>query len=565
MHQPYTIEQHRHTMAHILAQALLRLYPDAKLGIGPVVDNGFYYEVDVENKITENDLKKIENEMISIAKENLPVTQINVSKDEAYNLLLHQGQIYKTEILEEIQANEVSLFKTGEEFFDLCSGPHVARTGHVGFFKLTKIEEGYWKGKPSRPIMQKIFGIGFIKKDQLEKYFEAQQILKQKDHRILGPKLGYYQIFQNANIELPIWLPKGKIVRNIIVDKLREEKSQQGFDEIETTCLIPVSPEFISLGSENIQFGEIKNNQERYILRIETTPLHYQFYKLKTRSYRELPIRVYETGYLFRNEYNNELYGLKKNKIFTADSNNIFCTEEQLFEELIFIYNLTTKILTKFGLKDYIIQLSTNSENTDKRFKWADNVLRKVVESLKLSIIEIDDKYTENGPKIELFVKDIFGKEWQISSIQLDIFSTIKHNLSYITSTGTKKEVVVIHVTFIGSLERFISLLIEHTEGNLPIWLSPIQARVLPISKKYNSYTDSIVEKLTISGYRIDSDKKDETLQARIKIAEDEKIPYMLIVGSKEEDNNSISVRPREKPELGLLKLEEFINLLKEN
>jgi threonyl-tRNA synthetase len=552
-------------MAHILAQAILRIYPNAKLGIGPVVEDGFYYEVDIVKEITEKDFPRIEEEMWSIVKSNYPITQILINKDEAYNLLLHQGQIYKTEILGEIQAEEVSLYKTGDEFIDLCSGPHLPSTANVGFFKLTKIEEGNWRNMPSRPVMKKIYGVGFLSKKDLLNYLEKQEKLKESDHRKLGQEIGFYTIHNNTGLGMPLWLPKGAKLRNIIFDYLKFEKEKAGYSEVFTPTLIPGSSDLLNTTSESINkltFPELIEQENKFILRTEKTPMHYQVFKFKNRSYRELPFRIYEHGYLFRNESEHELHGLTKTRIFTGETNHIFCTEEQLFQEILTSFQLASKILSKFGLSDYKIQLSIDSDNNNKRFTWSVNVMLKVIETLKLTTRQIEDKSTENGPKLELFVKDLFGKEWQISSIQLDIFSTLKQKLHYINKKGKRNEVIVIRSTFIGSVERLIGLILEKTLGNLPLWLSPEQVRVLPISQKYRAYAENIQFKLQKYGFRVGIDPNDETLQYRIKESQQDRIPYMVIVGSKEESSGSISIRPREGQDLGLMKLDDFTNLL---
>lgn len=563
------LETHRHSMAHILAQAILRLYPNARLGIGPVVENGFYYEVESETKITEDDFHRIEDEMFSIVNAQYPFTQLYVSKEDAFNLLLHQGQIYKTEILEEIQSDQVSIYKTGEEFMDLCSGPHVSHTGVAGFFKLTKIEEGNWRNIPSRPKMQKIYGVGFASKKDLLNYLEEKERLKEIDHRKLGQKLGFYKINDSTGLGLPLWLPKGASLRKTILNYLVQEKEKAEYTEVYSPSIIPSNPSLLNIIPEDLMstsFPEIKeSSNNKFMLRVDQTPHHYQIFKAKTRSYRDLPFRIFEHGYVFRNELDNELYGLSKSKVFTAETNHIFCSEDQLFYELLATFQLATKILNKFGFSDYKIQLSTDSSNTDKRFQWCNQVLIKVIDTLKLVSRQVEDKSTQNGPKIEIFVKDLFDKEWQISSIQLDIFSTIKQSIKFIDKDGQSKEVIVVRSTFIGSTERIIGLLLEQTEGNLPLWMTPQQVRILPISRKYNIYAESIRDQLLSTGLKVGIDKNDETLQLRIKIAQEEKIPYMIIVGSKEESSRSISVRPREGQDLGLMKIEEFMEIIEKD
>ncbi len=565
--QTYPIETYRHSQAHILAQALIRLYPDAKLGIGPVVENGFYYEIETEEDLTEEDFPRIEEEMWSIMKADYPITQLIISKDETYNLLLHQGQIYKTEILEEIEDDEISIFKTGEEFLDLCSGPHVASTAEAGVFKLTKIEEGFWRNQPHRPKMKKIYGVGFAQKKDLLNYLEQLEYLKEIDHRKLGQKLGFYQLSNDYELGVPIWLPLGNTLRQTITSILNEEKKKSGFQEVHTPHILPLNKETLGLTSEELKdklFPEIKHKDQKLSLRADTTPTHYKIYKSKTRSYRELPLKISETDYVYRDESEHELHGLAKTKAFTLDSNHIFCSEETVFQEILAAYQMATKILKRLGFNDYRVQLATDSENQDQRFTWAYGILSRAIESLKIVSRQIEDKTTEYGPKIEIMVKDLFGKEWQISSIQLDIFSTISSGLTYVNSDGGQEEVVVLRTTFIGSLERIIGLLIEKTGGNLPLALAPEQTRILPVSKRYSIYAEKIKDALSDTGLKVTIDNDDETLQSRIKTAQEDKIPYMLIVGSKEESSGSVSVRPREGQDLGLLRLEEFIDLVKQ-
>lgn len=559
------VERNRHSMAHILAQALLRIYPDGKLGIGPVVKESFYYEIETDSEITEEDFGRIEQEMWSIVKANYPINQIIVTKEEALGILLHQGQIYKTEILNEIESNEVSLYKTGDEFIDLCSGPHVASTSHVGFFKLMSIEKGHWRGQTNRPVMQKIYGVGFMSREELNNYLNQQQQLKESTHKKIGPKLGYFLLDSSDGNVFPLWLSKGKELKRIIENMLLETKRKFGFTDVETPTLIePVSQNLEVIDPEIRKqiMQSISINETTYIPRPDMTPAHYQIFKSKMRGYSELPIRLSEIGQIFRKELDNENVGITRTPIYTGEQITVFSTEEDLFNELLNIFQLATKFLNKLGFDDLKIQLSTDTTKDDKRFIWADGVLRKLIEYTKVVSRQLDDNITSNGPKLEIFIKDVFGKEWQISSIQLDIFSTIKHGLKYIDSHGDATEVVTIHATVIGSFERIIALLLEKYNGELPIFLSPEQIRVLPISRRYNYYAETVKDTLIAKGFRVGIDTGNETLQNKIRSAEESEVPFMLITGSKEESSKSVSVRPREGQDIGLMKISEFIEYI---
>lgn len=559
------LEKNRHSMAHILAQSLLRLYPNAKLGIGPVVENGFYYEIESEREIRETDFPRIEREMNSIVKENYPITQIFLSKEDAYNLLLHQGQIYKTEILNEIDAEEVSLYKTGEEFIDLCSGPHIPSTGSAGYFKLIKIEDGHWLNKEDRPVMQRIYGVGFTTKLDLIKYLTNQEQLKELDHKRVGPKLELFDLNLKSSIGMPVWLPKGKSMKNAIMNYVDFEKVKAGYQQVQTPNLIP-SNTFISAPIpshlKNKLLNPVRINGLKFYLRNDVTGSHYHIYREKSRSYRELPFKISEFAEIFRNEDDSLVNGLLRSKTFTMDANDVFCSEDQVLYEIINAYQLATKILAKLGFRDYKVQLSTDTNNQDKRYLWAEHVMTKVIESLKLVSRKSDDAEAEFGPRLEIYVKDVFGKEWKISSIQLDIFSTVKNNLHFVNTHNSLSETIVLHTSFIGSIERMCALLIERFAGKMPLWLAPEQIRVLPISKRYNVYSEIVLDRLRSHGWRCTIDKSDETLQSRIKKAQSMLIPYMVILGSKEEASQSISVRPREGQDIGLMKIDEFMEML---
>lgn len=568
------IEKIRHSFAHVLAHAVLRLFPDAKLGIGPAVENGFYYDFELPRKLTPEDLPKIEKEMQKLISEELPIQQIIVSRDEAMDMLHQKGQIYKTELLNEIPDEEVSFYKTGDEFVDMCRGPHIEHTGKLAVFKLMSIAGAYWRGDEKRPQMQRVYGVAFKTEGELEKYLENLKEMKKRDHRKLGKNLELFMIDETAGQGLVLWLPKGSLIRRIIENFEYEEQVKLGYSHVYTphianAKLYKKSGHLVHY--KDSMYSPMKIDDEEYYLRPMNCPHHIAIFASKIRSYRELPYRIAEFATVYRYEKSGELSGLSRVRGFTQDDGHIFCTPDQVKEAVEETLNLTIKLITSLGFNNYRVRLSLSDPKDKKKYidkprLWsrAEKQLKEILEEMEMPHSEEIGEAAFYGPKVDFMVKDALGREEQCGTVQLDFNLPDRFNLKYIDAHGKEKQPVMIHRAPIGSAERFFSRLIEHYGGAFPVWLSPIQARIIPISEKFLSYSKLTKENLEKIGLRIDIDERDETLQSKIRDAEIEKIPYMLIVGKKEKENRAVAVRPRSAPDLGMMKLEEFVTRIQE-
>jgi len=560
------IEIKRHSLAHILASAVKKLYPEAKFGIGPAVENGFYYDFG-NLKISDNDLQKIESEMRKLASQNLPFERKEVSKEEAQNLF--KDQPYKLELLKEL--NNISIYKSGD-FIDLCAGPHISSTKEINSdsFKLTKTAGAYWKGDEKNAMLTRIYGLAFENKKALADYLKLQQEAEKRDHRKLGAQLDLFMLDEEAGQGLPIWLPKGAFIRKIIENYLYNELISEGYNWLYTPHIgnlnLWKTSGHWNFYKENL-YSPIQIEEEQYLLKPMDCPFHLKAYKSKIRSYKELPIKYAEFGTVYRYERSGTLHGLTRVRGFTQDDAHLICTPEQMPKELEKLVRHGLKILKNFGFKEFNIYLSTRPEGsagTDEGWEKATNTLKQVLSKLKLKFQIDAGGGVFYGPKIDIKIKDSLGREWQCTTVQFDFNLPEKFKLRYVDKDGREKEPFMIHRALLGSFERFFGVLIEHYAGAFPLWLSPVQAWIMPISKAQNKFAKTVNQKLKENGLRVELKDENDTLGKKIREGQIQKIPYLLVIGEKEVKSNSVSVRDRKKGDLGKMKIIKFIAKAKE-
>ena len=562
------IETIRHSLAHIMALAIQDTFPNVKFGIGPAIENGFYYDFDLSEKMGEKDLEKIAKKMRKIIKIGIKFEKKIISKQAGNKLFAKQP--YKLQLIKEIPDKDITIYKTGD-FSDLCKGPHVESSQEINpdSFKLTKIAGAYWKGDEKNPMLTRIYGIAFETEKELEKYIRLQAEAEKRDHRVLGKKLEMFLIDEEVGAGLPIWLPKGAILKKIIENYLYKELSQQGYKWLSTPHIGNINlwkkSGHWDFYQENI-YSPIKIENEEFLLKPMNCPFHIKAYQSKIRSYKDLPIKFAELGTVYRYEKSGVLHGLTRVRGFTQDDAHVFCTPKQMATELTSILKYGLKILETFGFKDYKIYLSTRPEKfmgTSKMWQQATDALKYAFEKLNLKY-EIDPGGgVFYGPKIDIKIKDSLEREWQCSTFQIDFNLPKAFNVSYVDETGKKKEPIMIHRALLGSLERFIGVLLEHYSGDLPLWLSPVQIWTIPISEKHEKYAKEINVKLLENEIRAEIRNDNETISKKIREGEIQKIPYLLVVGDKEIKAKSVSIRKRKQGNIGEMKLDQFIEKIK--
>ena len=558
----------RHTSAHILAQAIKRLYPEAKLAIGPAIENGFYYDIDLDHRLVPEDLEKIEAEMKKIAKEDLALERLEVSKEEALKLMEEQGEDYKVELINDLPEGEtISLYRQGD-FTDLCRGPHLPSTKKVKAVKLLSVAGAYWRGDEKNKMLQRIYGISFEKSKDLEDYLHLLEEAKKRDHRKLGKELELFTI-PDEGPGFPLFLPKGMELKNELLKYWREVHKQDGYVEIETPIILnrhlwETSGHWYNY-KENMYTVQI--DEQDFAIKPMNCPGGLIFYKSKPHSYRDFPMRVGEIGRVHRHELSGALHGLMRVRAFTQDDAHIFMLPEQIKDEIKGVASLIDKIYQQFGF-EYHLELSTRPEKsmgTDEEWEIAENGLREALEELGVPYQVNEGDGAFYGPKIDFHLRDCLGRTWQCGTIQLDMQMPQRFDITYIGKDGEKHRPVMIHRVAFGSIERFIGILIEHYAGKFPTWIAPVQVKILPISDKYNDYAKEVRAQLFEKGIKVEIDDRAEKIGYKIREAQMEKVPYMLIVGEKEAQNNEISVRSRDKGELGSVNIESFLNdVLKE-
>lgn len=556
------VEVIRHSTSHILAQAVKRIYKDAKLAIGPSIENGFYYDFDIETPLTTEDLQKIEKEMNNIIKENLGFERIDIPREDAIKLMEEKDEPYKVELIRDLPENEkISLYKQGEHI-DLCRGPHVKSTKYVKAFKLTSVAGAYWRGNEKNKMLQRVYGVAFSNKEQLEKHLHNLEEAKKRDHRKLGKELKLFT-FMNEGPGFPFFLPKGVVLKNTLIDFWRKLHYDAGYVEVETPIMLnkklwETSGHWYHY-KENMYTSMI--DEEEFALKPMNCPGGMLVYKSEAHSYRDFPMRVGELGRVHRHELSGALHGLMRVRAFTQDDAHIFMLPDQIKSEIKGVVDLIDKVYSIFGFK-YSIELSTRPEDSmgsDEDWNLAEESLKAALNELNLDYVINEGDGAFYGPKIDFHLEDSLGRTWQCGTIQLDFQLPQRFELDYIGKDGEKHRPIVIHRVIFGSIERFIGILIEHFAGKFPTWLAPIQVKILPISDKFNAYSEEVKNKLNANGIRVEMDSRSEKIGYKIREARNERIPYIIVIGEKEEQENKISMRSRKNGDEGSMELEELI------
>ena len=556
----------RHTASHVLAQAVKRLYPDTKLAIGPAIDDGFYYDFDREGGFTPEDLEKLEAEMTRIVKENLPVKPFVLPRAEAIKFMEEKGEPYKVELIEDLPEEETISFYQQGEFVDLCAGPHIMYTKGVKAFKLTSIAGAYWRGSEKNKMLTRIYGTAFANKTDLESYLTMMEEAKKRDHRKLGKELGLF-MFAEEGPGFPFFLPKGMTLKNTLIDYWREIHYRDGYQEVSTPIILSRK-----LWENSGHWDHYKDNmyttvidEEDYAVKPMNCPGGMLVYKNQPHSYRDLPLKVGELGLVHRHEKSGQLHGLMRVRCFTQDAAHIFMRDDQIEDQIKGVTKLINEVYTQFGF-EYFVELSTRPEDSmgsDEDWEMATNGLKKALEDMGLDYIVNEGDGAFYGPKIDFHLRDSLGRTWQCGTIQLDFQMPQRFDLEYTAEDGSKKRPIMIHRVCFGSIERFIGILIEHFAGKFPVWLAPVQVKVIPVSEKSMDYATGVYEKLKAAGIRTELDHKDEKVGYKIRQAQLEKVPYMLVLGEKEAAEGAITVRSRDKGDLGAAGLDDFIGDIK--
>jgi threonyl-tRNA synthetase len=562
------IDKLRHSCAHVMAQAVKQLWPDVKVAIGPAIENGFYYDFDKKEPFTDQDLGQITKAMQKIINRDLPLTQTSMDKKAAAEFFRQQGETYKVELIEGIADENVSIFTTGDgEFQDLCKGPHVASTGEIKGFKLLSVAGAYWRGDEKNAMLQRIYGTCFPTKEALDQYLTLLQEADKRDHRKIGADLDLFHIYQEeAGAGLVFYHPKGALMRKILEDYTKDLHLKRGYDLVQTPNFLRGKLWEISGHAEhyreNMYYFDI--DKEEYAVKPMNCPGHMLIYKSKLHSYRELPMKLFELGTVYRYEKAGVLHGLLRVRGFTQDDGHIFCRREQVQVEVEKVLDLAFEILSAFGFKDYEIELSTQPPKyIGKQEDWdlATEALKKALEhkGIKYQVNEGDGAFY--GPKIDLKLKDALGRKWQCSTVQCDFALPERFDLSFINEEGKAERPIMLHRALFGSVERFFGTLIEHHAGNFPLWISPVQVQVIPLRPDHDAFAQEVCEQLRADGLRVNIDPRNESLGKRIREARLQRIPYILVIGDKEVASRSVAVRKRPETDLGAMSVEQFLGL----
>lgn len=559
----------RHTTSHVMAQAVKRLYPNTKLAIGPSIADGFYYDMEFETPLTSDDFEKIEAEMKKIVKKDLKIERFTLPREKAIEFMKEKEEPYKVELIEDLpEGEEISFYQQGE-FVDLCAGPHLMSTKEVGkAFKIMSLAGAYWRGDEHNQMLTRLYATAFAKKDELEAYITMMEEAKKRDHRKLGKELGLFMMHE-AGPGFPFFLPKGMVLKNTLLDYWREIHRKAGYVEISTPVILNRS-----LWETSGHWDHYKNNMyttvidgEDYAIKPMNCPGGVLVYASEPRSYRDLPLRMGELGLVHRHEKSGQLHGLMRVRCFTQDDAHIFMTPEQIKDEIKGVAGLINEVYSLFGFQ-YHVELSTRPEDSmgsDEDWEMATDALRSALDELQLPYVVNEGDGAFYGPKIDFHLVDCIGRTWQCGTIQLDFQLPQRFELEYVGADGEKHRPIMIHRVVFGSIERFIGILIEHFAGAFPTWLAPVQVKVLPISDKYMDYAQNVLNKLTEAGIRAEVDTRAEKIGYKIREAQTAKIPYMLVVGQKEEEENTVSVRSRAAGDEGARSLDTFIaDILKE-
>ncbi|MEK6567560.1 MAG: threonine--tRNA ligase [Candidatus Omnitrophota bacterium] len=559
----------RHSCSHILAKAVKELWPQVKLGIGPSIEDGFYYDFERAESFSEEDLSKIENKMREIIAKDEPFIREELPNKEAEELFHKLKEDYKLELINNLAEDKVSVYRTGGGFVDLCRGPHIESSGKIKAFKLLSLAGAYWHGIESNPMLQRIYGTCFETKDELDEYLKNLEEAKKRDHRKLGPQLGYFDIYHDeAGSGLVFYHPKGAVLRRIIEDYEKDEHLKRGYQMVITPHVMQQelwkTSGHYDFYRQNMYTFQIENKE--FVLKPMNCPGHILIYKSKLRSYRELPIRLFELGTVYRHEKSGVLHGLLRVRGFTQDDAHIFCSGEQLKDEIKKVMDFVFAAMKDFGFTDAAIELSTRPKDSIGSDEDWDKATSALEDSLKEKGLEYEINSGDGafyGPKIDIKLKDALKRKWQCATIQCDFALPSRFDLKYIDNAGQEKQPVMLHRVILGSLERFLGALLEHYAAAFPLWLAPVQAMIIPVRKEDEPYAGQVKEKLISSGLRVELDISNETLTKRIRNAEVEKHPYIIVVGAKEAKENKIALRKRTLGDQGQIGLEEFINKVK--
>ena len=564
-----------HSSAHLMAEALQALYSDVKFTIGPPIERGFYYDVDLgDATLSADDLDAIESKMQELAKRDVAYERREVSKDEALAYYDEQDNPYKLELIEDLDDGEITFYEQGD-FTDLCRGPHIPSTGRIKYPKLLSVAGAYWRGDESNPQLTRIYGISFPKKKMLDAFLEQRRLAKERDHRKLGKELGLFTF--NADVVgpgLPMWLPKGAMLRETLSDLLKDEQLKRGYEPVVSPHIGRLKlyrtsghyPYYKDSQFPPMHFGGEGDEEDGYLLKPMNCPHHVMMYKHDMHSYRDLPVRFAEFGTVYRNEQSGELGGLTRVRGFTQDDAHIFCTPEQVKAEFKDVIDLTLKVLGALDFTEFTAQISLRDpQNTDKYvggdalWTQAEQAIREAAEEMDLDTVEKTGEAAFYGPKLDFMVEDALGREWQLGTIQVDYNLPERFDLTYVDAEDERQRPVMIHRAPFGSLERFIGVLIEHCGGNFPSWLAPVQAVVIPVGADFNDYAQDVASQLRHADLRVNVDTSDDTVGYKIREAETQKIPYMLVVGGREEEAGTVAVRAHGDGQQDVISVDAFI------
>jgi threonyl-tRNA synthetase len=566
-----------HSSAHLMAEALEDLYPGVKLGIGPSIDNGFYYDIDLGDgrTLSENDLQSVEKKMKELAQQKNPYIRRDVPKDEALKHYTEKGDQYKIELLNDLEDGTISFYSQGN-FTDLCRGPHLPDTGYIKAFKLLSIAGAYWRGNEKNKQLTRVYGVSFPKQKLLDEHLAMLEQAKERDHRKIGKELELFTFSQKVGAGLPLWLPKGTQLRERLENFLKKVQREYGYEQVITPHigqkeLYVTSGHYAKYGESSFKPISTPAEGEEFLLKPMNCPHHCEIYKFKPRSYKDLPIRMAEFGTVYRYEQSGELHGLTRVRGFTQDDAHIFCRPDQLKEEFIKVIDIIFIIFRALDFKDFLVQISLRDPGDSEKYIGSDEnwekAERAIIEATREKGLEARIEYGEAafyGPKLDFMVKDAIGRKWQLGTIQVDYNLPERFDLEYTGSDNKKHRPVMIHRAPFGSMERFVAVLIEHTAGKFPLWLTPEQVVILPISEKFQNYAEKVLNYLNNSDLRALIDSRNEKIGKKIRDNELKRIPYLLIIGEKEEAGNTISLRKQGEGDKGSMNLEEFVKFAKE-
>ena len=558
----------RHSTAHIMAQAVSRLFPGVKLGIGPTIENGFYYDFGLQHNLSDEDLKKIEEEMAKIIREDIIFKRMEIPRGLAIKKMEDLGQSFKVELIKDIEDDTVSFYTQGD-FVDLCRGPHIHRTSKVEAFKLLSVAGAYWRGKETNPMLQRIYGTAFFTQKELDKYLKFLEEAEKRDHRKIGRDLDLFSFHEEGGPGLAFWHPKGARIRTIIENFWREEHFKRGYDIVYSPHIAKINL-WKTSGHWNFyresMYSPIEVDGQEYILKPMNCPFAVLIYKTKLHSYRDLPLRWGELGTVYRYERSGVLHGLLRVRGFTQDDAHIFCTPDQLENEILDVIELAQFMLSSFGFNEYEIELSVRGKGEKEKYIGRDEVWEHAENALRIALDKKGLKYTRMegeakfyGPAIDIKVKDAIGRGWQGPTIQVDFNLPERFDVKYVGPDGNHHRVVMVHRTVLGTMERFVGCLIEHYAGDFPLWIAPIQMRILPITDAHIEYAKKLQAQLLLKNFRVECDTGSSKINYKIREGTLEKIPYLLIVGDKEMQSGSVAVRSRKRGVEGMLSIEEFI------